>query len=61
MEKDKYVYLGDSYIQIKSGEKEVPRFIDGALDGKIKTVLSTKPSPKTLVKLTKKNLKNSLK
>ena len=63
MQKHKNIYLGDSYMERKGGEKEVARLIDGALDGKIKMVLSKKPSPspKTSVKLMKKNLKIFLK
>ena len=61
MEKDKYFSLGDSYIEIQGHEKQVAQFNDDILNGKIKFELSTKSSPKTPVKLTKKNLKKSLK
>ena len=56
MEQDKYISLGDSYIEIQSDETEVIQFINAYLSGKIQTELSIKPLPKTPVKLTKKNL-----
>ena len=34
MEKDKYISLGDSYIEIEGDEKEVAHFIDDILNGK---------------------------
>ena len=57
MGNDKYISLGDRYINIVGDAKEVTRFIDDALDGKMKMTLITKTLPKTPVKLTKKNLK----
>ena len=55
-------FLGDSYIDIVGGEKEVTQFIDDILNVKTKMVLSTKSLPnKTPVKLTEKNLKKYLK
>ena len=57
MEKDKYISLGDSYIEIQADEEQVAQFKDDILNGKIKIETSTKSLPKTLVKLTKKNLK----
>ena len=57
METEKYISLGDRYIEIEGGEKKITQFIDDILNGKIKTEISTKPLPKTPVKVTKKNLK----
>ena len=57
METDKYIFLGDSYIDIEGGEKEVTQFIDDILNRKTKMESSTEPIPKTPVKLTKKNKK----
>ena len=34
MENDKYVSLGDGYIDIDGGAKEVTQLLDGVLDGK---------------------------
>ena len=59
METNKYISLGDSYIDI-GDEREVAQYIDDISNGKIKVVLSTKPLPKTPVKITK-NLKKYLK
>ena len=59
MEKDKYISLGDSYIEIQGDEKEVARFNDDILNGNIKFELSTKSLPKTPVNITKKYLKNT--
>ena len=61
METDKYISLGDSYIEKEVDEKEVTHFIDAILNGKIKTEISTKPLPETSVKIAKKNLKKKLK
>ena len=61
MENDKLISLRDSYIEIEGVEKEVTQFIDDILDGKIKMVKFTKPTPKTPVKLTKKYLKRIFK
>ena len=52
MERDKYISLGDSYIEIQGDEKQVAQFNGDILNGK-KFELS-----KTPVKLTKKNIKN---
>ena len=57
METDKCNSSCDSYTEIQGNEKEVAKFTDDILDGKLKMVISTKPVPKTPVKLTKKNLK----
>ena len=57
MEQDKYISLGDSYIEIEGDENDVSQFIDDILKGQIKMELSTKSSPKTPVKIPKKNLK----
>ena len=48
MEQDKYISLGDSYIDwVKQGDDtEVTQFIDDVLNGKIKLELFTKPLPK---------------
>ena len=46
METDKNISLGDSYIDIEGGEKEVAQFIDDILNGKIKMELSTESLPK---------------
>ena len=59
MEKDNYISLSDSYIQIEGDEKEVIQFIDDILNGKIEMVKSTKLQTKTPVKLTKTNLKKN--
>ena len=61
MENDKYISLRDSYLEIQEDEKEVAVYIDDVSNGKIMMVLSTKPLPRTPVKLTKKNLKKFLK
>ena len=61
MEKDKYISLAESYIEIEGGEKEVTQIIDDILDEKIKIVNTTKSLSKTPVKLTKRNLKEYLK
>ena len=61
MEKDKFISLADSYIEIEGDEKEVTQFIDDILDEKIKIVITTKSLSKTPVKLTKSNLKEYLK
>ena len=61
METDKYISLGDRYIDIEGDEREVAQYIDDISNGKIKVVLSTKPLPKTPVKITTKNLKKYLK
>ena len=58
MEKDKYISLSDSYIQIEGDEKEIIEFRDDIVKVQKLMVLSTKSSPKAPVKLTKKNLKN---
>ena len=34
METDKYISLGDSYVEIESHEKGVTQFIDDVLNGK---------------------------
>ena len=60
MEKDKLIYFGDSNIDIKGSEKEVAKFIDDFLNERIIMILTTKPSPKPTLKLTKKNLKKLL-
>ena len=60
MEKDKYNFLGDSYIERKGSEEKVSQFTNAIQDGKVGFVLSTKiphPSRTPSVKLTKKNLK----
>ena len=36
MENDKYISLADSYVDIEGGAKEITKFIDDTLDGKIK-------------------------
>ena len=61
MEIDKYISLGDSFINFVGDAKEVIQFIVDTLDGKKKMVLTTKPLPKTPVNLTKKNFKKYLK
>ena len=61
MEKDKYIYLGDSYIKIAGNENQITQFKNDFSIGKIQMVLSTKPLPKPPVKLSKKNLKKYLK
>ena len=60
MEKDKYISLADSYINIGGSEKALTGFTDIIQDGRVEFVLSTKNphlpiSPS--VKLTKKNLR----
>ena len=60
MEKDKYISLDDCNIEIQGDEKQVAQLNDDNLNGKIKFELSTKPLPKTPVKLTRKNLKKYL-
>ena len=59
METDKYISLGDSYIETEGDEKEVTHFIDALLNGKIKTEISKKPLPRNSVKIAKKNLKKN--
>ena len=54
MEKNKYNFLGYSYIDIE--EIEDIQFKDNILDGKIKMEITTKSLPKTPVELTKKIL-----
>ena len=49
MEKDKYISLGDSYLEVQGDEKQVGQFEDDILNGKIKFELSTKSLPKTPV------------
>ena len=61
MRKDKFICLGESYIEIDGDEKKVAQLIDDILKGKIKMETSTKSLTKTPVKLTKKNLKKYLK
>ena len=61
METDKYISLGDSYIDTEGSEEEVAQFMDDILNGKIKMEMSTESLPQTPVKLTKKNLKKYLK
>ena len=57
METDKHISLGLSYIETEGDAKEFTQFINDILNRKIKTDKSTKPLPKTPVKITKKNLK----
>ena len=54
MEHDKYISLGDSYIEIQSNEKELLQFIDEISKGKIILVLSTKSLPEITVKVNEK-------
>ena len=54
MEKNKYISLGDNYLEIQGSEEEVAEFIDAIQDGEVEFVLSTK---NPFVKLTKNNLK----
>ena len=66
MEQDKYISVGDSYIEIEGVGNDVSQFLDDIVNGKITMKLSTKPLPKTPVrktpvKLTKKNLKKKFK
>ena len=52
MNHDNFIYFGDSYIDIQGNDKAVRKFVDDALDGKIKMRLSTNPrktSPKAPV------------
>ena len=43
METDKYISLGDSYIETEGDGKEVTQFIDDILNGKKRTEISAKP------------------
>ena len=64
MEKDIYIDLRDSYIEIQGDEKQIAQFEEDMLKGEITFELITKPLPlliKPPVKLTKKNLKKHLK
>ena len=38
MEKDKYISLGESYVDSKGGVKEVTQFTDDVLDGEKKHI-----------------------
>ena len=39
MEKDKYISLGESYVDLKGGVNEVTQFTDDILDGEINIFL----------------------
>ena len=57
MEKDIYIDLRDSYIEIQGDEKQIAQFEEDMLKGKITFQITTKPP----VKLTKKNVIKFLK
>ena len=42
MEKDNYISLADSYLEIQGDQKQVAHFEDDFLNGKINLELSTK-------------------
>ena len=52
MEQDKYISLGDTYIEIEGVETDVSQFEDHSLNGKnlYMYILSTKSLPETAVK-----------
>ena len=60
MEKDNYVFVGDSYIEIQSSEKQFLKFSNVVQDGKVVFVLSTNkftPFENPICKINEKNLK----
>ena len=54
METDKYISLGESYLEKEGNEKGVIQLIDEVLNEKIKMKISTKPLPKNSCKINEK-------
>ena len=57
MEENKQPPLHHGFIEIQGSESDIIQFTDVSSNGKIKMEKHTKSLPKTLVKLTEKNLK----